>query len=253
MPCICPAWHPAVDLCTAIPSAKSLHVLSSSTSRSQSQGHLLRGPPCPSVSRTHSPFSTPCLLSSSCLAVLRAFWFVWFYCSSVSLTSVECQVSENKDFLLFATVSPQHLERSWRHGMRAWAAAVGLKYFCGCAWPFPASCSPACCFFHRDRLPHSLYGSKHWLFFLEKKKKSPFPSFSLWEWSSMWPFLLYLSYLWTWFISVKLGPADSAECPSQWISALRRADRCLGPTCYIGTRRDSIISSAASSEGRNLN
>lgn len=78
--------RPSLDPCMAIPSTKSLHVLSSSTSRSQPQAHPLRVPPCPSVSRTHSPFSTPCLLSSSPLAVLQAPCFVWFaVCLSPSL------------------------------------------------------------------------------------------------------------------------------------------------------------------------
>lgn len=101
-----------LEPCMAIPSTKSLHILSSSTSRSQPQGHPLRVPPCPSVSRTHLPFSTHCLLSSSRLAVLKAPCFVWFCCLSVSLTSVECQVFENKHFVLFTVMSPQHLAQS---------------------------------------------------------------------------------------------------------------------------------------------
>lgn len=138
---VCASSHSPLDLCIAVPSSKSLHVLSSSTSGSQPQGHPLRVPPCPSVCRAHSPLSTPCLLSSSCLAILKTPCFVWFCCLSVSHTSVECQVFENKHFVLFTIMSPQHLAQYWCHSVCTWVPAVGLNCFCGCTWPSPASSS----------------------------------------------------------------------------------------------------------------
>lgn len=54
-----------------------------------------RDPPCQSVSNTHSPFSTPGFLSSSCLAVLNRIPFFLVLLLSISLTS-ECHTFKNK-------------------------------------------------------------------------------------------------------------------------------------------------------------
>lgn len=160
------------SLCTAVPSAKGLHSLDT-IHIPVAVSPPLADPPCPPVSRTRSPFFTPCFLPSPCLAVLK-YCFIWLCFSPFSLIS-ECQVFESKDFVLFTTVSPQRPEQSWCHTLCTRVPAADWTMTAlPCSFP-PCMLRPS---WTDD--PIVSMGLNSVSLFL----KSTFTSFSIWKWSS---------------------------------------------------------------------
>lgn len=109
------------SLCNAVSSAQDLPVSPLHHPDPHSVSPPPRDPPCQPVSGTHSPFSTPCFLSSSCLAVLKSILFILLF---VHIPHFRMSSLWEQGFVFFTIMSPQHLEQSWCHRMCPWVPAV---------------------------------------------------------------------------------------------------------------------------------